>query len=140
MESKLSLHIKNDLSELKKVAQSFSNFNKKHRLPLKVFNTVDLALDEILNNIISYGYDDNNAHVIDIHISVVDKGIIVEIKDDGRPFNPLSVVDADTKKTMDERPIGGLGLHLIRNMMDDVQYIYKDNKNCLTMKKQIMEI
>ncbi len=65
--------------------------------------------------------------------------MILIIEDDGREFNQLEIGEADTKSSMEDRAIGGLGIHLIRNAMDEAHYIYKNKKNCLTMKKIIKE-
>jgi anti-sigma regulatory factor (Ser/Thr protein kinase) len=139
MDNKLTFRIKNDVSELEAVAQTFNDFNKEQQLPAKVGNAIDLALDEILNNIILYGYEDKDQHFIDIIISLEDDHILLEIKDDSREFNPLDVPKPDTNSEMVERPIGGLGLHLIRNMMDEIHYTYQNNRNCLLMKKKLEE-
>jgi anti-sigma regulatory factor (Ser/Thr protein kinase) len=108
-----------------------------HKLPDKIRHALDLALDEVLNNIINYGYDDKNKHDIKIEINVSKYHIILKIEDDGQRFNPLEVPGADTKSSLEERPIGGLGIHLVRNMMDDVHYKYENNINCITMKKTL---
>lgn len=139
MKTKLTLRIKNGLSEIGAVAESVNEFIKKLQLPVKIGNSIDLALDEILNNIILYGYEDKDQHFIDIHISLEVDHIVLEIKDDGKEFNPLNIPEPDTKSGMDERPVGGLGLHLIRNMMDEIHYTYENNKNCLILKKKIKE-
>ena len=140
MNHKLTFRIKNDLTELGKISQIVEEFNETHRLPLKAVNAVSLALDEILTNIISYGYEEQGDHFIDIRISLQNEQIILEIEDDARQFNPLTVPEADTESAINERPIGGLGVHLVRNMMDEIHYIYKNNKNCLLMKKKIKEV
>jgi len=139
MKDRLSLRIKNDLLELGKVSQVVEEFNETHRLPLRVANAVSLALDEIITNIITYGYQDQENHFIDIRISLQDEQVLVEVEDDAREFNPLTISEADTKSTIEKRAIGGLGLHLIRNMMDEIHYTYKNHKNCLLMKKKIKE-
>lgn len=139
MKDRLSLRIKNDLSELGKVSQAVDEFNQAHRLPLKAANAVSLALDEIITNIISYGYEDHENHFIDISISIRGEQVLVEVEDDGRKFNPLTTPEADTESTIEKRAIGGLGLHLTRNMMDDIHYTYKNQKNYLLMKKKIKE-
>ncbi len=136
---KISIQIKNDLSELGRVNQLYQQFSRKNNLPIKVSNSVDLVLDEILNNIISYGYNDQIEHEIDIQLSISDGQFILQIEDDGREFNPLEITEADTESSMDDRAIGGLGILLIKNAMDEVHYIYKNKKNCLIMKKKIEE-
>lgn len=140
MEDKLTFRIKNDLSELGKVSRAVDEFNQAHRLPLKTANAVSLALDEIITNIISYGYEDQENHFIGIRISLQDEQVLIEVEDDGREFNPLTIPEADTESSIEERPIGGLGVHLVRNLMDELKYTYQNKKNCLLMKKKLKEI
>jgi len=140
MDDKLLIRIKNEISEIAKVSQIFNGFSNQHKLSKKVTNVFDMALDEMLNNIITYGYDDKNEHDIDIEIHLLDQILILKIEDDGHEFNPLDVPEADIDSSMEDRPIGGLGIHLTRNTMDDIHYTYKDKKNCLKMKKKIREI
>jgi len=61
----------------------------------------------------------------------------VEVEDDGRQFNPLELPEPDLEKKLEERPIGGLGIHLVRNLMDELEYRRTHNKNILIMKKKI---
>ena len=139
MDNKLIIRIKNDISELGRVVQLFHDFSVQNRLPIKISNAVDLVLDEIVNNIISYGYDDQNEHQIDIFVFIENGMLNLQIEDDARRFNPLGNAETDTSSSMEERKIGGLGLHFIRNMMDEISYKYINKKNCLIMKKQITE-
>jgi anti-sigma regulatory factor (Ser/Thr protein kinase) len=132
---KLYIRINNQISEIAHVSQSFNDFSIQNKLPGKISHALDLALDEVLNNIIKYGFDDKNKHDINIEIDVSKNHIKLKIEDDGQQFNPLEVPEADTKSSIEERPIGGLGIHLVRNLMDDVQYKYENNKNCITMRK-----
>lgn len=134
------IQIKNDFSELAKVSQLFEQFSETHQLPLKFTNPVNLALDEILNNIIAYGYDDDKEHKISIEVSLVDQSIKLKIEDDGIPFNPLDLKEADTTSGIQERAVGGLGIHLLRNMLDKLSYGYINNKNCLFAEKNIREL
>lgn len=137
MDNYLNLQIKNNLSELKIVAQAFDNFKNFHHLPVKVSNAIDLALDEILNNIILYGYQDQDRHIIDIHISLEKDYIILEIEDDGKEFNPLETPKPDIESPINKRPVGGLGIHLTRNLMDEINYSYENKRNSLLMKKKL---
>jgi anti-sigma regulatory factor (Ser/Thr protein kinase) len=139
MDDHLVIRITNNVSEIATVSQLFNDFITQHHIPKMISNAVDLALDEILNNIITYGYVDQNKHEIDIHISISDNHLQLLIEDDGREFNPLATSVADTGSTMEERKIGGLGIHLCRKTMDDIHYKYKNEKNCLTMKKNLRE-
>lgn len=101
---------------------------------LKKFN---LVVEEIFVNIVSYAYSDNDTNNT-VTISIkdnVDKTIITFI-DSGKHFNPLIKDDPDLSLSVDERPIGGLGIYLVKKMMDNVEYEYKDNKNILTIEKR----
>ena len=137
MDEKLFIRIKNQISEIDKVSQLFNNFITDHQIPGNIGKALDLALDEILNNIINYGYEDETNHEIDISIILSDNQFIVKIEDDGLKFNPLDVPEADTASSIEARPIGGLGIHLVRNVLDDVYYSFENNKNCITLKKII---
>jgi len=139
LENELHVHIKNDHSELGRVVQLFQEFYSKNNLPAKITNSIDLVIDEVLNNIITYGYVDQEEHEIDIQISIMNRQLILKIEDDGIEFNPTEIAEADTKSSIEDRAIGGLGIHLIRNVMDEVRYSYKSKKNNLTMKKKIEE-
>lgn len=97
---------------------------------------INLALEELATNIISYGgYEDCKALGIEIKIASEKGSLLIEISDDGRPFDPLS--DAPPAPVIDENagiaPVGGFGLHLVRNMMDSMSYSYVDGRNRLTM-------
>lgn len=139
MDDKMIIRINNEISEITKVSQIFKNFSAQHQFSKKITHVFDLALDEILNNIITYGYEDNTEHKIDIDIHLSETQLIVEIEDDGCEFNPLDAPEPDTASSLEERRIGGLGIHLIRNAMDDIQYKYENNKNCITIRKDIRE-
>lgn len=97
----------------------------------------NLALDEILTNVISYGYNDGLEHIIYIRGCVSKETITVEVEDDGRPFNPLDAPEPDVTASIEERPIGGLGIHLVRKLTDHQEYHRREGKNLLVMKKNI---
>ena len=137
MDEKLFIRIKNRISEIAQVSQLLSDFASRHQLPQNAINNIDLALDEILNNVINYSYDDQNVHEIQVQIMLQNDQIIITVKDDGHKFNPLDIPSADTKSPLQERPIGGLGIHLFKNVMDEVEYSYEKNQNCLKMKLNI---
>jgi anti-sigma regulatory factor (Ser/Thr protein kinase) len=139
MDNQLIIRIKNDLSELEKIVQQFDVFSTQNRLPVKIKNAVDLVIDEIINNIITYGYVDDEEHYIDIRIFIKNEILNLQIEDDARKFNPLIETAPDTESLIEKREIGGLGLHFLKNMMDEVIYKYINKKNNLIMRKQIKE-
>ena len=98
---------------------------------------MSIVFDEFLNNIISYAYNDDHEHDIDINVKLIKNHLAVTITDDGIPFNPFSSNSPDTDSSMDERELGGLGIHLVRNMMDKVSYQRKDDKNIVNLIKSL---
>ena len=97
----------------------------------------NLAIEELVTNCIKYGFDDNEDHLIEVRLSVSASSIAVIVMDDGRPFNPLVVPDPDTSLPLEERPIGGLGIHLLRRMSDEIEYVREGNKNRVTLRKTL---
>ncbi len=96
---------------------------------------INLALEEAVVNVMQYAYpDDAQGHV---HISATanDKRLIFVIVDDGAPFDPTTFGDVDTSKPVEERNIGGLGIHLVRQIMDSVDYERVEGQNILTLRK-----
>jgi phosphoserine phosphatase RsbU/P len=138
-ERKLTVSLKNDLAELQRLNQIVTEFADKHDLTPELVYRVNLSLEEIVTNVISYGYEDSSEHEISVRLSWQDPCIEIEIKDDGRPFNPLETPPPDIGKSLAERPIGGLGIHLVRKMMDDLEYRRESDKNVLVLKTKIRE-
>lgn len=98
----------------------------------KVYAVI-LALDELLTNIISYGFDDEEDGSIEVVLNFDAERIELVISDNGRPFNPFTVPEPDTGASLDERKIGGLGIHLIKEKIDEYGYEYRDGKNRVTL-------
>ena len=106
-----------------------SSCNKDVAMKLK------LACEEIVVNVTSYAYPDGSDGFLDVYIRKDDR-IVIRFEDGGVPFNPLEHENPDTTLSWDERPIGGLGIFLVRSMMDDVRYTYENQKNVLTIEKK----
>ena len=135
----LTISLKNDLAELPSLSEAATEFSERQGLPIELVNRVNLVLEEIVTNVISYGYDDSLEHEIAVRLSWNKPWIEIEIEDDGRPFNPLEAPPPEMEKPLVERQIGGLGIHLVRNMMDDLEYRRENGKNCLRLKSNIGE-
>ena len=101
--------------------------------------TLNMALDDLLNNVVQYAFpNDPTEHHIEVEGEVREECVVLTIVDDGIPFNPLSVAPPDLSLLLHEREIGGLGIHLIRSMFDDVTYHRKVGRNVLTIKKKLV--
>ena len=97
-----------------------------------------LACEEIITNVTKYAYPEDSEGYLDVFIQK-DERIVIRFEDGGIPFNPLEQEQYDTKLPWKERPIGGLGIFLIKNKMDDVHYAYRDQKNILTIVKAVKQ-
>ncbi len=137
MASELKLSLRNDHAEMDRLLRSFETFAEENALPPGARSTFHMALDEMVSNTIKYGYDDDGEHQIDVLLSVRDGSIVAEIIDDGHEFDPLSRDEPDTSLGIDERSIGGLGVHLVKEMTDEQVYSRRDGRNHLVLKKKI---
>jgi len=137
--NKVSFILKSNLSELDTLSEHLERYGQSIGLSSKCIFEANLALDELFTNIISYGFNDNKEHTIEITITHKNNKLIFSIEDDGLPFNPTQVETPDLECTIEECKIGGLGIHLARNLMDEVCYQRCKEKNILTLKKIIKE-
>lgn len=96
-----------------------------------------LAIEELVTNCIKYGYDDAGEHTIIIRLSVADQILTVTVIDDGRPFDPLALPPPDLSLDIKDRPIGGLGIFLLRKLADESHYEWRDGRNRLTLEKRM---
>jgi serine/threonine-protein kinase RsbW/sigma-B regulation protein RsbU (phosphoserine phosphatase) len=134
---RLNLRIVNDLAELSRVAESVDEFCASHAIPAGCAFKLNVALEELLTNTISYGYDDSGRHEIAIDIAREGETIVTEVSDDARSFDPLNAPPPDLDSAIENRRVGGLGVHLVKTLMDDVRYAYRDGRNHITLRKNI---
>jgi serine/threonine-protein kinase RsbW len=129
--------IKNQVTELGPLADKIDLFVEMHQLPSKLAHEVNISLDEIVSNVINYGYADGGEHLIEIRLDLTPEGLITVVEDGANPFNPLEAKDPDVSKPLEERQIGGLGIFLVKKLMDHVTYERRGERNILTMTKRI---
>jgi anti-sigma regulatory factor (Ser/Thr protein kinase) len=132
-----SFELKSSLSELDTLCQNLERFGKKIGLSKKSIFEINLALDELFTNIISYGYDDNDDHMIKITITPRNQEVGLCIEDDGVPFNPADFEPPDIAASVETCKIGGLGIHIIKKLIDEICYERCGSKNVLTLKKRL---
>ncbi len=106
--------------------------------PMKAQMQIDVAMDELFGNIARYAYGPGEGEAtVRFHFQEETRTVSITLIDSGIPFNPLSVAEPDTTSAAENRPIGGLGIFLVRKTMDDMAYEYRDGKNILTIRKKI---
>ena len=132
-----AITIGNQLTDIELVIEKFMEFAAANKMAGKISNPVCMAFDELLANIISYGYVDRARHEIGIKVSLLHNAVVVVITDDAQPFNPFTREEPDTELSIEERGIGGLGLHLVKNVMDETYYKRHIDKNVITLVKHI---
>jgi PAS domain S-box-containing protein len=140
MKSKeLQITIKNRYEDMEIVEAQFSEFAKENDLPDSIRQSMSIVLDEMLNNIISYAYQGAVDNEIEVNFELSGKRLVTTIKDSGVPFNPFARETPDVSQSIEEREIGGLGIHMVRSLMDEFSYHRQINKNVITLVKLIEE-
>ena len=133
----LKVHFINDVSEIEKLHYVVGKYAVANELEDGVAMNLNLVLEELLSNTIFYGYDDHDTHYIYVELRLKGDVLTAVIEDDGIPFNPLEREEVDTSRDIDDVEVGGLGIHFVKKLMDKLSYERKDNKNFLTLEKQI---
>jgi len=137
MADRVSLELRNSLSEIDTLCRKLQQFGQSLGLSNKALFQICLAVEEIVSNTISYGYTDDAVHWIKIGISHNQGMLIIRLEDDGIPFDPLLAEEPDCECPVEERKVGNLGIHLCKKVMDEMIYERCGNKNVLTLKKDI---
>ena len=132
----LELSLVSDLRNIAVAAERIDAFCSARGLHPDISFEVNLAVDELLTNTISYGYDDDGEHRIDLSLRLEGGTLVVEITDDGRAFDPLQAPEPDLGASLEERAVGGLGIYLVRKLMDSVAYRREDGSNIVTLMKR----
>ena len=140
----LCIEIKDMASEMKKISMTpsldkmedatafFEDILSVAEAPMKTIAQVNVAVDEIFSNIVHY----SGASSVTLGCKVEENQIILRFSDNGRPYNPIEKDDPDITLSVEEREIGGLGIFMVKKMMDEVSYEYTDGLNILTLIKR----
>ena len=131
------IRIINDLDEVSRLAEFIEELCSEFNLPDEITMNINLALEEAVANIIMYAYPTEEEQEILLKVSLSSGQLIFLLTDKGFSFDPTQVPDADITLPIEERSIGGLGIFLIRSIMNEVSYQRLDGENRLIMKKNI---
>lgn len=123
-----------------KVNAALAGFAETYALPDAVRRSLNVALDELLANELSHGMvgRDASSVTVEVEIELDQERLTVTLTDDGPPFDPFRQAAPETMLSVDERPIGGLGIHLVRELMDEVSYQRRDGYNVVVLVKQLV--
>jgi sigma-B regulation protein RsbU (phosphoserine phosphatase) len=133
----LEISITNQLEEIDRVNDAFNDFAERCAISMPVYSRINMVFDDLLTNVISYAYLDDEAHKIDIVIRYDNGRLTINITDDGVPFNPFTRQGPDISGSLEAREIGGLGIHLVKNTMDETLYQRRHNRNTVSLIKHL---
>ena len=136
-EGSITIRLAADVAEIERLNRLIRQFGELHELPGRTLYAVNLALDEMVTNVILYGYEKAEGEQISVRLEVAPPELRCEIVDGGREFNPMQMPSPDLDTPLKDRELGGLGIHLMRALMDQVTYRREEPKNVLTMSKRI---
>jgi anti-sigma regulatory factor (Ser/Thr protein kinase) len=129
----------NDLGAIPALLGDLAKFLHQQSVDETTAPGLEVALDEILTNVVSYGYRDGHAHEVMVTLRVEKELLTIEISDDGAPFDPLTVPEPDLSADIEHRHIGGLGMHFVRTLLDRLAYKRSNGWNILTLEKRLMQ-
>ncbi|MDJ0985357.1 MAG: ATP-binding protein [Desulfobacterales bacterium] len=132
-----SFELKNDLSELETLCQHLNKFGQDTGLSEACLTDINICLDELFTNIVCYGFKDKLEHLTLFLLQLSKDVLTVVIEDEGVAFNPLEKKDPEIPDDLKDVRIGGLGIHIVRKLMDELHYERKDSRNKLTLKKRV---
>ena len=137
MMDELHVSLSPRLSAVRSLAQMVEEFGDANKLPDQQIYMINLALDELITNTVSYGLKGVPRPRIDVTLQIDEAALTLVMEDNGQPFDPTESTGPDLSSGVDERPIGGLGLHLIKTFANRVNYEYVNGRNKLTLEHDL---
>ena len=131
------LTLPNDIETIPQLNEFIDGFCEEKGISMEISMSLNLAIEEAVVNVMNYAYPEGTVGHVDIEVDADKESITFVISDTGKPFDPTKKEDVDITLPAEKRKIGGLGIHLIRRIMDDIDYQYTDKKNILTLKKKL---
>ena len=139
MSAKLRLTIETKLDEMERLSTAIEDVGRDDDWPPDLTFQVNLALEELWLNVVNHGHS-GGFHEVEIELTSEAEALTIEITDDGKPFNPLNEALApDVTASLEDRSVGGLGLHLVRTLMDELRYRREGGRNHLILVKRRVE-
>ena len=136
----LRLTLKNDLMELARMAEEIESHGVSRGWSARWIMNLNISLDELITNTVSYGYQDTDEHEIRVMLTERDGALVAVVEDDGIAFDPFTAAPApELEADVEERPIGGLGVYFVKTLMDEVAYERVDDRNRITLVQRTPE-
>jgi anti-sigma regulatory factor (Ser/Thr protein kinase) len=133
----LTIEVSNSRDAIARASGEAERWLESYQPAPQVLNLVVLAIEELVTNCIKYGYDDSDDHIIVIVLSISDGSLTMDVIDDGHPFDPLTAPPPDFSLEVQDRPIGRLGIYLLRKLADNISYERNNGTNRLTLTKRL---
>jgi len=131
----LRIDVRNTHDAIVPATEEAERWLEAHEVSPKAMYLALVAIEELVTNCIHYGYDDTAEHTIRIDFTVEDGVLTMEVTDDGHEFNPVNAPEPDFTLELEDRPVGGLGIHMLRKLADEVTYERVDGKNRVRLVK-----
>ena len=131
-----SIRLYNEIGQIRKLTDFVEGIAEELQMDPALAFGMNLALEEAVTNVILYAYNKGTNGYVDIDVIQYEDTVKFILSDSGKPFDPTAVPDADVTLKAEDRKIGGLGIFLVRQIMDDVRYEYKNGRNILSMTKK----
>lgn len=135
MNDSLTIQVFNAIEAIEPASRTAQDWLRQRGLPPNVCYLVNLVIEELVTNCIKHAYDDASRHMIEFVLSIAEQTLTIIAVDDGREFDPSRIPSPDISQPLSQRPIGGLGIHLLREMTDSMSYERRNGKNRLTLTK-----
>ena len=133
----MEITLTNEPAERKRLHGALEEFARENKISGKALQAADLALEEHLTNVFTHGLGKCETAVAVVRLAMDETWLKIEVEHEGKAFNPLEKPKVDTTKPLDEKEIGGLGIHLMRQFMDQLDYRRSGGRNLLTMRKRL---
>jgi len=134
-----TLQLVNSMEELRRLLSFTQEFSSIHGISREDQIDLDVILEEMVTNVFKYGGLPPGSEACSIELTLSGRELGIRITDGGIPFNPLDHPEVDTAKGIEERPIGGLGIHFVKNLTVSQSYEYRERRNILTLTKMLRE-
>lgn len=137
MNNRMTLHFANNAEEAPRIARRVEHFLHEKHIPQSTINKILLCVDELVTNIIAHAYVDDAEHAVSLEVRVFPEHLELELRDDGVAFDPTVQTRPSVIKSIEDREVGGLGIHLVLTIMDKVEYDREGDYNVLRTVKVI---